>query len=84
MHTDEQRTARQREIVTCPRDNGINKAGWVSRLVPRPSSHCVVLTSQKSTSLVYYVCSVSRIVRRERKVLRLSIQYLPNGGDRED
>lgn len=27
MHADEKRAARQREIVTCPRDNGINKAG---------------------------------------------------------
>lgn len=62
MHADEKRAARQREIVTCPRDNGINKAGLggTSLFVPRPSFYCVVLTSQESTSPVYYVCSVSR------------------------
>lgn len=62
MHADEKRAARQREIVTCPRDNGINKAGLgrTSLLVPRSSFYCVVLTSQESTSPVYYVCSVSQ------------------------
>lgn len=62
MHVDEKRAARQREIVTCPRDNGINKAGLggTSLFVSRPSFYCIVLTSQESTSPVYYVCSVSQ------------------------
>lgn len=31
----EERATRQRKVVTCPQDNGINKAGRTNLLVPR-------------------------------------------------
>lgn len=90
VHTSKRYAARQRETVTCLRHNGINKAGFspgrkmeeASLLVLRPSSHCVILTSQELTSPVYYVCYLSWIVQIEHGALRFSIQNLLNGEGR--